>query len=137
MSLIPIGKVYLNSNQFTTDPTITRHWPPRRSRLLGVGGTVTQQDFGRFAKDLRLTLSSHDLNLMNLDLKAAIEALMYVRKRTYAYADYEGIDADVVIVDFAPKPTYYRDGQGVLYEYNLVLDVVALRKLDFATYSGS
>ena len=42
-----------------------------------------------------------------------------------------------VIVDFAPTPTFLRDGGGVLFEYVLTLDVKTLTKLDFATYSGS
>jgi hypothetical protein len=137
MSLKVLGKVYLDGNQFTTDPNIARSWPPRRSRLLGIGGSTTQQDFGRFAKDLRLTLTSHDLNFMNQDLVKTIEELMYVRRETYTYTDFEGIEGTVVIVDFNATPTYYKDGEGVLFEYQLVLDIVTLTKLNFVAYTGS
>jgi hypothetical protein len=137
MSLKVIGKVYLDQKQFTSDPHISRSWPPRRSRLLGIGGSTTQQDFGRFAKDLRLTLVSHDLNLMNQALVKSIEELMYPRRTTYAYTDFEGIEGTVAIVDFNAKPTYYKDGDGVLFDYQLVLDIVALTKLNFAAYTGN
>lgn len=130
------GKVFLNGTQFTTDPHVQRSWPTRRSRLLGVGGSVTQQDFGRFAKDMRLTLTS-DGNFVNQSFKNFIEGLQLVRRAAYSYTDYQGLDADVVIVDFVATPTFYRDGRGVLYEYSLVLDVVALRKIDFLAYTGS
>jgi hypothetical protein len=131
-----IGKVFLDSKQFTTDPRISRNWPPRRSRLLGIMGSTTQQDFGRFAKDIRLTLTSNG-NFMNQKLKSDIEGLMLVRKASYAYKDYTGMEGTVVIVDFTPTPTFIKDGQGVLFEYQLVLDIVTLTKLDFTTYSGS
>lgn len=131
-----IGKVFLNGRQFTTDPRIARTWPPRRSRLFGIGGSTTQQDFGRFAKDMRLALTSNG-NFMNAALKSYIEGLMLTRRASYSYTDYTGIDADVVIVDFVPQATFIRDGVTVLYEYSLTLDVVVLRQLDFAPYTGS
>lgn len=131
-----MGKVFINGTQFTTDPHVRRAWPPRRSRLLGIGGSTTQQDFGRFAKDLRLTLTSEG-NFINQSFKNYIEGLMLVRLAAYAYTDYQGVDADVVIVDFDAVPTFIRDGQGTLYEYTLTLDVVALRKIDFLAYAGS
>jgi len=130
------GKVYLNNYQFTTDPQIQRAWPPRRSRLKGIMGSTTQQDFGRWAKDMRLTLTSSG-NFMNQSLKAQIEGLMLTRKATYSYKDYTGLEGTVVIVDFDAKPTFIRDGQGVLFEYTLTLDVMTLTKLDFANYTGS
>jgi len=131
-----MGKVFLNSTQFTTDPKIRRAWPPRRTRLLGIEGSTTQQSFGRFAKDMRLTLTS-DGNFINQAFKDTIEGLMINRLAVYAYKDYQGLEGNVVIVDFDTVPTFIRDGQGVLYEYTLVLDVVSLTKLDFATYGGS
>jgi hypothetical protein len=131
-----MGKVFLNGTQFTTDPRVRRAWTPRRSRLLGIMGSTTQQDFGRWAKDMRLTLTSGG-NFINQSFKNYVDGLMIPRLAAYPYTDYQGVDADVVIVDFDATPTFYRDGRGVLYEYTLVLDVVVLRKLDFLAYSGS
>lgn len=136
MSIRTIGKVYLNGTRFTTDPRIQRSWPPRRAKLAGIMGSSTKQDFGRFAGDLRLTLTS-DGNFINRSFKAAVEALMLVRRATYSYSDYQGLEGTVVIVDFVPAPTFIKDGSGVLFEYMMVLDVVTLTKLDFATYTGS
>jgi hypothetical protein len=131
-----IGKVYIDGKQFTTDPKIAREWKPRRSRLRGIMGSVTQQDFGRWAKDMRLTLTSNG-NFINQAFKVYVESLMLLRKQVYTYADYTGLEGTVVIVDFTPTPTFIKDGAGVLFEYTMVLDVVTLTKLDFSTYTGS
>jgi hypothetical protein len=128
--------VFLNDVQFTTDPKIQRDWKPRRSRLRGIMGSTTQQDFGRWAKDMRLTLTSGG-NFMNQSLKSAIEGMMLTRKQSYSYRDYTGLEGTVIIVDFDAVPTFIKDGRGVLFEYTLTLDVMALSKLDFETYSGS
>lgn len=142
----PLGKVWLGSGassgtQFTSDPHIQRSWPPRRSRLQGIQGSSMQQDFGRWASDMRLTLTSQG-NVISHDFKAYIESLMFERLGLVGYLDYDGVDADVVIVDFTPMATFIGDpstargGEGNYYEYTLVLDVVTLRKLDFVTYTG-
>lgn len=129
------GKVFLNSTQFTTDPKIQREWKPRRARLAGIMGSTTQQDFGRFAKDMRLTLTSGE-NYINQAFKAYVDGLMNVRRASYAYRDYTGIEGTVVIVNFDPQPTFIKDGAGVLFTYTLVLDIKTLTKLDFASYTG-
>jgi hypothetical protein len=145
MSLPARGKVFIGTKtggdfpavaRFTTDPKISRAWPPRRSRLLGIGGSTTQQDFGRFAADLRLTLASEQ-NWITAEFRAYLDGLLGARNATYDYADYQGVVATVVIADFEPKPTFVRDGRTVLYEYSLVLDVVTLSVLDFAAYTGN
>lgn len=136
-----LGKTFIDGVQFTTDPAISREWPPRRSRLQGIGGSSTQQDFGRFAKDMRLTLSSSSpsggKNYVNRAFKAAIDAKMLTRLQSFSYVDYTGTEATVVIADFVPVATFIKDGVGVLYEYTMVLDVVALAKLDFVAYTGA
>lgn len=131
-----MGKVFLGGTQFTTDPQIQRSWPPRRSKLLGIAGSVTYQDFGRFAKDMKLTLSSGQ-NYVNQAFVSAIEDKMLARLSVYTYADYQGIEGDVVITDFVATPTFIKDGAGVLFTYTLTLDVISLRKLNFKTYTGN
>jgi hypothetical protein len=147
MSLRRLGKTWLGTfvpettSQFPTDPHIQRNWPPRRSRLSGIQGSTTQQDFGRWASDLRLTLVSQG-NYIDHDFKIYLDNLMNSRLQVYAYEDYQGITATVVIVDFSPTPTFLgdassdRDGGGILWEYTLVLDVITMTKLDFAAYGG-
>lgn len=139
MALPIIGKVFLDGGQFTTDPRIRREWNPRRRRLLGIAGSATQQDWGRFAGDMRLTLESGG-NFINHDFKAFLDGRLLVRNAKYTYTDYQGLDADVVVVNFIPVATFYRDtsvdSRGCLWEYTLLLDVVKLRKLDFQAYTG-
>jgi hypothetical protein len=130
-----IGKVYLDGNRFTTDPHIERSWPTRQSVLPGLEGSVTVQDFGRFAKDMRLKLSSAG-NFMNASLKAIIDGLAATRGATYSYTDYQGIEATVKILSFEAQPTFIRDGDFILYEYALELKVMSLSKLDGVSYAG-
>ena len=131
-----IGKVFLNGGQFTTDPRIQRSWPSRQSVLMGIGGTSTVQDFGRFAVDMRLTLTSQG-NYINQAFKAFIDDLAATRGGVYSYTDYQGVEATVKILSFDAQPTFIRDGEGVLYEYNLELKIMTLTKMDFAAYTGS
>lgn len=133
--MIARGKVYLDGKQFTTDPKIQRNWSPRQSVLPGIGGTVTIQDFGRWAKDMVLTLTSGG-NFMGAELKTQIDVLMMTRGATYTYTDYEGLEATVKILDFQPQATFIRDRALVLYEYTLILQIVTLTKLAGATYTG-
>lgn len=130
-----MGKVTLDGVQFTTDPKLQRSWPPRRSRLQGIMGSVTQQDFGRWAQDMRITLNSGE-NYVNQAFISSMEDRMAIRLAEFAYTDYQGTDADVVIVDFDPTPTFIKDGVGVLFTFTMVLDVMKLRKLHFKTYTG-
>jgi hypothetical protein len=131
-----IGKVFLNGGQFTTDPKIKRNWPNRQSVLFGIGGSAVVQDFDRWAKDMRLTLTSGG-NYINQAFKAFLDGLAAVRGATYSYTDYQGIEATVKIISFDADPTFIRDGDGVLYEYSMELKIMTLAKLDFATYTGS
>src|SRR5258706_5587049 len=104
-----IGHVFLDGNQFTNDPHIARSWPSRQSVLQGISGASTVQDFDRWAKDLRLTLTSNG-NFMNASLKAIIDGLAGSRGSVYSYSDYQGIVATVKILSFEAQPTFIRDG---------------------------
>lgn len=144
--MIPtIGKVFLGTKvsgaflataQFTTDPKIQRNWPQRQSVHRGVQGTVTVQDFGKFAKDMVLMLES-ETNWINTSFKNYVDGLMAVRGAVYDYKDYMGTEAVVKIISFEAKPTFIRDGVLVLYEYSMELQVLALIKLDGVAYGGS
>jgi hypothetical protein len=139
------GKVFIGTRgpydfpaaaQFTTDPKIEREWPPRLSVLKGIAGAVKIQDFDLWAADMRLTLTS-DGNYINQAFKAYLDGLRAVKNALYDYKDYTGIEATVKILDFKPKPTFIKDGKGVLWEYQLTLQVSVLSVLDFAAYSGN
>lgn len=131
-----IGKVFLNGIQFTTDPKIRRRWDVRQTPFQGIAGSHTVQDFGRFAKDMFLTLTS-DGNFMNATLKAQIDALVAVRGLVYTYSDYMGHEGTVKIMSFDPEPTFVRDEGLVLYQYTLELKVMTLTKMDGVAYTGT
>jgi hypothetical protein len=142
MSLLKLGKVWLGTKgmsgfsadaQFDTDPKIQRDWPIRRSAFENVGGGVTHQDFGRYAADLRLQLAS-DGNFMGHPMKTYIDGLAAARGAAYDYKDYTGIEATVVIMEWQPRVTFIKDGRGVLWEYQMTLQVLDLAVLDFETY---
>jgi hypothetical protein len=126
--------------QFTNDPRIERSWPPRQTVLPGIGGTVTIQDFGRHAKDMRLTLSSAappgNQNWIDGKFKAYLDGLAAVRGAVYDYVDYTGVDAVVKILDFVPAATFHGNVTARLWEYTLELIVITLNELDGETYTG-
>lgn len=143
--IITRGKVFIGTKdpyefpaaaQFTTDPKIDREWPPRLSVLKGIAGTVKIQDFDLWAADMVLTLTS-DGNYINQAFKAYVDGLRAVKNVLYDYKDYTGIEATVKILNFTPKPTFIRDGSGVLFEYVMVLQVSTLSKMDFVDYTGN
>lgn len=129
MSLPTIGKVFLNGLQFTTDPKIDRDWPSRQSVLPGINGSVTVQDFDRYRKDMKLTLTSNG-NFMNASLKHNIDILVGQRGFAYSYSDYTGLIGTVKILNFKATPTFIRDGLTVLYEYSLELKIMTLTQMD-------
>lgn len=131
-----LGKVFIDGERFTTDPHIKRTWPSRQTVLSGIGGSSTVQDFDRWAKDKRLILTSEG-NFINQSFKAVLDGLAAVRGSVYTYTDYQGIEATVKILSFDAQPTFIRDGDGVLYEYQMELKVMTLTKLDFTAYTGS
>jgi hypothetical protein len=140
-----IGKVFLGTKyagefpaaaRFTTDPHIKRAWPSRQTVLSGLEGSSTVQDFDRWAKDKRLTLTSEG-NYINQAFKAYLDGLAGTRGAVYDYKDYQGIEATVKILSLDAQPTFIRDGAGVLYEFSMELKVMTLAKMDFANYQGS
>jgi len=131
-----IGRVFIGGKQFTTDPHIQRSWPSRQTVLTGISGASTVQDFNRYAKDMRLALTSNG-QFINQAFKAVLEGLCAVRGAVYVYVDYQGIEGTVKILSFDAQPTFIRDGDGVLFEYQMELKIMTLTKLDFASYSGS
>lgn len=137
----PRGHVYLDTLQFTADPEdYARQWARRATVLPGIGGAVTIQDFGRFAKDLVLLLRSGPRQLMDHTLVTALDARAGTRGAVYAYRDWAGLEATVFIVEFRPTATFLPDLEvplGCLYTWELTLQVTTLSKLYGAAYAGS
>jgi hypothetical protein len=133
MSLTARGKITLASIQLTTDPaTYEAHvWPKRFSKHPGIGGSVTIQDFGHYAKDLVLRLSSGNQFLTYATVQA-ISAAHRTKGATYTLTDWLGNEFTVFISSFNPKVTFIDD----LHTYEMELHVTAITKLFGASYSG-
>jgi hypothetical protein len=127
MGLTPIGHVFLDGLQFTSDPSdLAIERPARRTYMPTIGGGL-YQDFGQIGSDARIRLSSGQSQLMSAALKAQIEARAAVKGATYSYSDWTGLSATVLILSFRPKPTFIPDGASgsVFYTYELELGVVS------------
>lgn len=129
--LDPIGSLFLDGVQFTTDPaTYQRQWPKRITKVDHIGGN-TVLDFGRKAKDLVLTLQSGTQYLAR-DVVDALETRAGTLGAGYPFVDWEGTEATVVIAVFDPQ----EDLPG-LYEYAMTLWVRTLAKLRGVAYGGA
>ena len=134
MTLIARGSLYLGGVRFTTDPGVyQRQWPKRASKHPGIGGSITIQDFGRFAKDMTLTLQSGQHQLLESSVVESLEAMASVRGATYTLTDWSGNELTVFIVDFRADQTFV----GSLCTYAMELHVLGVTKLFGATYTGS
>ena len=128
-----IGSVYLDGVRFTTDPKVYEpEWPKRYSVHAGLGGALTIQDFGRYAKDMVLRLQSSGQWLDKATVNA-IDARAGTKGAAYTFQDWVGTVASVFITSFKPTPTHVPD----LYEYELELHVLTLTALRGSAYGGT
>lgn len=129
--LEPIGALFLDGVQFTTDPkTYERQWPKRITLVPTIGGN-TVLDFGRKAKDIKLELVSGG-QFMARDVFDAIDTRAGALGAGYPLVDWNGTEATVVIAAF--------DGDEFLpdlFEYSLTLWVRVLAKLRGVAYGGA
>ena len=133
MSLTKRSTMTLNGVQFNVDPdSVERDWPRRHSVSPVLGGDVLIQDWGRYAKDMTITITSGTQYMDRATVKA-IDALVAVRGATYTLVDWEGNAFTVFVTDWKPKPTFIGD----LYTFTLDLQVTAITTLWAAAYTGS
>jgi hypothetical protein len=127
-----IGDLYLDNVRFTTDPkTYARQWAKRITLVPTIGGN-TVLDFGRKAKDIKLELAGSDGQWMARDVFDAIDTRAGTLGVPYAFRDWLGTEATVVIAAF--------DGDEFLpdlFTYSLTLWVRALAKLRGVAYGGA
>lgn len=135
MPLTARGTVYLGGVRFTCDPVPYEayEWPKRMSEHPGVGGSMTWQDFGVWAKDCTLTLGSGETQMLEKTVVASLDTMYRTKGGTYALIDWLGNEFTVVIRDFRPTGTFL----GTLFRYTMTLRVTAMSKLLGATYTGS
>lgn len=129
--LDPIGSLFLDGVQFTTDPTTyQRQWPKRITKVDVIGGN-TVLDFGRKAKDIELMLQSGG-QYLSREVVDALETRAGALGAGYPFVDWEGTEATVVIAAFDPQ-----EALPGLYEYTMALWVRALAKLRGVAYGGA
>lgn len=129
--LEPIGAIFLDGIQFTTDPkTYERQWPKRITKVDHIGGN-TVLDFRRKAKDITLTLVSGG-QYLNRDVVDELDARAGALGVGYPFVDWDGTEATVVISAFDPQ-----EALPDLYEYSMTLWVRALAKLRGVAYGGA
>lgn len=134
MSLDAIGHVTLGGTTFSTDPQVYEpaNWEKRASVSLGIGGSVTIQDFGTFQKDNTLRLASGAAGFLDLDTVKSLHTKYRTKGAAYALTDWLGNEFTVFILDFKPVPTFIGD----LHTYEMSLQVTAISKLFGETYTG-
>jgi hypothetical protein len=133
MPLTARGQIYLGGKRFTTDPaTYERQWPKRVSEHPGIGGSLTIQDFGRFAKDKLLTLQSGQGQYIEKTLVQDLDAMAGTKGATYTLTDWAGNQFTVFILAFDPQPTFL----GTLFTYAMRLRVLAITSLWGQAYTG-
>jgi hypothetical protein len=135
MALTARGKIYLGGIQFSSDPSVYEpsNWPKRASEHPTIGGGITVQDFGRFAKDCTVHLASGAGQFLEQSVVDSLDALYATRGATYTLTDWLGNEFTVWMRDWHPVPTNI----ATLWTYDLVLRVISITHLRGADYSGS
>jgi len=126
-----------SSVTLTTDPeTYGLEWNKRRSVFQGISGSVTVQDFGKFAKDCVVIMQSGASQWLNKSVVTAMDANDAIKGGKWRLEDFEGNDFTVSIEKWMPVVSKGMALAG-LYVYELDLRVHAMAKLRGVTYSGS
>lgn len=139
MAITTFGKVFLDGLQFDTDPQIYEptNWPKRHIIIPGIDGSVTIQDFGHFAKDNTVRLSSGPTGFLNQATVAALHVKFRTKAAVFSLTDWMGNEFTVFIVSFRPIATFIglSDADN-LFTYDMELRVVAIAKLFGTTFTG-
>ena len=135
MTIASTGTIYLNSVQLTIDPDVYEpvNWTKRASQHMAIGGGRTIQDFGRYAKDLEVHLSSGPTRYVTKAVVDSITALQQTRGATYTLTDWMGNEFTVWVSDWKPVPAKFQS----YWTYTLTLRVVTITKLYGSSYTGS
>lgn len=133
--LTPIGANPLpGALTVTTDPDgYARTWPKRRSEHPGLEGTLTTQDFGRFARDCTLRLSWSTSQPLNKTAVQQLKTWEGQASSAYRLQDGEGNDWTVELVGFEERRIF---GQPDLYYGTLDLRVLTMALYLGQPYTG-
>jgi hypothetical protein len=135
MTLTARGTITIGSVQLTSDPDVYEpaSWSKRASEHPTIGGGLTIQEFGRYAKDLTVHLASGQNQFLTQSVVASLDTMHATKGATYALTDWLGNEFTIWIRDWHPVPTRLPS----LWTYDLVLRVMSITKLRGASYSGS
>lgn len=130
----PVGGIYLDNVRFTTDPETYEPltWEKRYSIHQGIGGRVTIQDFGVYAKDCKIIMASGNARFLDELSVIAFHTKWRTRGATFELRDWMANNFTVFLMTFPPinfKPNMYR--------YKLEAQVVAINTLWNTTYTGT
>lgn len=133
-NLPTIGKITIGGTTLTTDPeTYEGIWEKRHSVSKNIGGQVTIQDFGHYAKDMVFEINSGAKQYLTLATTQALWAAYRTRGATYTLTDWLGHEMIVFIRSFKPKVSFVAD----LHTYTMQLQVVSISQWFGVTYTGN
>lgn len=134
MVVTAVGTVFLDGVQFTTDPQVYQpfNWEKRRSVHEGIGGAVTIQDFGIFAKDNTVRLASGAQGFMEQTVVETLHTKFRTKAAVFTLTDWVDNEFTVFIINFAPVPTFL----GSLFVYQMELRVLGIAKLFGTVFVG-
>jgi len=130
----PVGGIYLDNVRFTTDPETYEPltWQKRFSINEAIGGRVTIQDFGVYAKDNTIKIASGNAQFLDQATVIAFHAKWRTRGATFQLQDWMSNIFTVFLMTFPPinfRPNIYR--------YTMDCKVVAITQLWGVTYTGT
>lgn len=128
------GRVFIDGIQFTTDPEPYQpfEWEKRISIHKVIGGAVVIQDFGLFAADNMIKLSSGQRFLLDTFILDSLRG-MYATGGSHTLTDWAGNSFTVFISRFRFWPNIV----GPLYFYEMDCQVLTITQINSAAYSGS
>lgn len=130
----PLGGIYLDEVRFTTDPKTYKPlmWKKRYSIQEAIGGKVTIQDFGMYAKDCETMLASDDKQFLDEPTTIAFHTKFRTRGATFNLRDWMLNNFTIFMMEF--EPVNYRPN---IYLYSAKFKVVAINALWGVTYTGT
>jgi len=138
----PFGGVFLDGVQFSTDPEPYKplQWAKRYSVHMGIGGAVTYQDFGIFAKDNMLHLASGATRFLEESVMLALHSRYRTKGVAFSFSDWLNNGFTVFIKDFYVDPWMKgispSGGTISLYTYTMDLQVVSMTQFVGQAYTG-
>lgn len=133
-TITPRGRIILDGVTFTCDPETyeSMNWDKRHSIHPTIGGGVTIQDFGVFAKDNTLRLASGRY-LLDTYVADQLHTRYRTVTATYTFSDWMNNQFLVFISRYRTWPNFV----GPLWFYEMDLQVISITQLFGQAYSGS